>query len=118
MGAPGMQKTIHSMRPVFQVGTPINPLVSANVDFAEEVASPPNAYVFSGGDGWDISTWDVSLWDAPGFSGSATDTRWYSIGKTGHTVAPQLQLTFGSTVAPDVELVSIDATFSAGVLVG
>jgi hypothetical protein len=43
--------------------------------------------------------------------------RWTATGVTGTTIAPELQITFGSTVTPQVELVAIDAEFHVGAVV-
>lgn len=119
MGAQGVTKTVHQMRPVFTSGSPIVPQVSAKVNFSETLSSPPNAAVFSATAGWDISLWDVGLWDADSglVSVSAEDSRWRGVGVTGYVIAPELQMTFGATTLPDAELAGIDATYSIGAVV-
>lgn len=118
MSAPGLQKTVHQMRALFTAGSPINAQLFANINFDESLNAPPSAVTLVATAGWDVSLWDVGLWDeATGGSVSAGDARWTAVGVTGHTIAPQLQLTFGSAAAPNVSLVTIDATYTVGALV-
>lgn len=115
LGAPGAEKTVVQMRPAFVTNSPIAPQLTAQVDYSETLSVPPSAYVSNNAEGWDISTWDASLWDAIGTEATtASDSRWVAIGATGYAVAPELQITFGGTFLPSVELIGIDAMFTAG----
>lgn len=116
LGAPGRQKTVTQARAVFRSGTQINPLVSAQVDYASAVSPPPNAAVEAAGDLWDVGLWDVAVWDSGGTAEFFT-SRWSAVGRTGFSIAPEVQLTFGGSSAPAVELVSIEATFNVGAIV-
>lgn len=115
MGAPALQKTVTQMRPVFQAANPILPLLKAVPDYDETIGAPPSSVPNFPSGIWDEGTWDSSLWD----SGEATiaAAQWVAIGVTGYVIAPLLQLTFGVTPVPKVELVAIDAAFRVGALV-
>ena len=63
-------------------------------------------------DVWDVRKWDIAKWDIGG--AVTTNSLWTSVGKTGHVVAPEVQLTFGYAAVPVVELVSIDVEFHVG----
>jgi hypothetical protein len=115
MDAFGTEKTVRQMRPIFRASTPFRAQVAAKVDFDTVVSPPPSVEMFSGTDGWDVSIWDSSLWD--GAASAATDALWTSIGITGTFIAPEVQISLGSTTAPVVEMVSIDATYHVGALV-
>lgn len=118
MGLPGFQKTVSQMRAVFSSTTAIAPALRALVNFSEELSTVPNSVVFDATDGWDVSLWDVGLWDATtGGSVRPEDSQWVSIGRTGHAIAPELQLSFGIAPMPDAELIGINATFTPGALV-
>ncbi len=118
MGMPGLQKTVEQMRPIFNSSTPIAPSLRALVNFSEELSSVPNAVTYDPTDGWDVSVWDTSLWDAsPGANVRPEDSQWIAIGRTGHAIAPELMLSFGSSPKPDAELIGISATFMPGALV-
>jgi hypothetical protein len=57
----------------------------------------------------------VAVWDAG--TEKRVQTKWSSIGASGFVVAPQVQVTSGTTFAPDAELVAIDVTFETGAVV-
>lgn len=118
LGLPGVQKTVLQARPVFISNTPIIPKLTMKADYDETLSSAPNALVYSGEAGWDVSLWDDGLWDAIGeLAVQASDSQWTGIGVTGYAHAPELQLTFGSTLSPDVEYIGADVTFRTGAMV-
>lgn len=115
MGAYGRKKTVLQMRAVFQAGSPINPQLSALADFSEELSPPPASVANYTTDEWDSGLWDTALWDADVVL--QNQANWTSAGVTGSTIAPELQLTFGVTPTPQVELVAIDAEYQVGAMV-
>ncbi|MGB7241021.1 MAG: hypothetical protein WBC93_02905, partial [Sulfitobacter sp.] len=118
LGLPGVQKTALQARPTFISNSPISAQVKMKADYDEVLSPPPSTVVFDASDGWDISSWDVSVWDAGSGDGvGADDSRWAALGVTGYAHAPEIQITFGNIVAPDVEYVGQDVTMSVGALV-
>lgn len=116
LGAAGAQKTVVQVRPTFRLSTDINPVASVTTDYSQVMSLPPSPMPDVGG----AATWGVSKWGASTWSGgavNATQANWYSVGRTGYAMAPEVQLTFDNTRKPDVELVGIDATFHVGALV-
>ena len=116
LGAPGVQKTAYQARALFRASHAINPQITAQTDYRIEVSPPPAAARYTIPGVWDESIWDEALWDS-GIAAAALSSYWRSLGRTGYSIAPELQLSFGGTSAPNVELVSIDVTYSAGALV-
>lgn len=116
MGAPGVEKTVSQVRATFKVATKIAPYVSAKTDYDQTPSLAPSAPANDTELGvWDVALWDDAAWDAAGLP--ETRARWSSVGRTGRTVAPEVQMTFGNTAKPLVELVSIDAAYDIGALV-
>lgn len=116
LGVGFVQKTVMQMRAVFRFSTPLRPMVSAKVDYMTTPSEPPNAAPIAPGAAlWGFAVWGSSKWGATALS--ETRGMWVSVGRTGYTVAPEVQLSFGGGAKPDVELVSIDATFGVGALV-
>jgi hypothetical protein len=111
-GAPGVTKVVHAMRSTFLAAVPFNPQMSVSTDYVVSVPSPPNPAEVTG-EGWDLSVWDTSVWDAPAAQPSIS-TRWVSIGRMGFAVNPQIQMSSGSAVPPDAQLVSMDMLFERG----
>ncbi len=115
MGVYGRKKTVLQMRAMFQAGSPINPQLNALADFNEAASAPPASAVNYSTDDWDSGLWDVALWDADVVL--QNQANWTASGVTGSTIAPELQLTFGVSPTPQVELVAIDAEFHVGAMV-
>lgn len=115
MGAYGLQKTVRQMRATFQSGSPIRPQLTALANFREDVSSPPSSPANYTTDSWDSGLWDTATWDAD--AAIVNEANWTATGITGATIAPELQLTFGVTPTPQVELVAIDAEFHTGAMV-
>lgn len=116
MGAPGVEKTVGQVRAVFRKASPILPKITAQVDYSEKMGIPPNAASDPASLSlWGSATWDESKWG----DGGRLETiyLWRAVGRTGFVVAPEVQLTFGDTATPVVELVAIDATYQVGALV-
>jgi hypothetical protein len=66
---------------------------------------------------WDLGLWDQALWDQGDASVlPARNTGWVSIGTTGYSHAPVVQVLIAQQLKPSIELISIDAVFEpAGV---
>lgn len=113
--AGGRQVTVRQMRAMFQTGSPIRPQLTALANFREEVSPPPSSPANYTTDAWDSGLWDTAIWDADAVI--VNEANWTATGITGSTIAPELQLSFGITPTPQVELVAIDAEFHAGAMV-
>jgi len=113
--APPNQVTWFQARATFfsSAREPFEPQLSATTDYEFRVPPPPNAGPDPGLlDVWDQGLWDTALWDAPAAGiAPVKNTMWVSIGETGFTHAPIVQVTVGQQARPNVELISISATF-------
>ena len=92
---------------------PFQPQLSACVDYVIKIPTPPLIGPDPGvADVWDQGLWDQAKWDQPAPAAPPIrNTRWVSIGRTGYTHAPIVQVHIGQIGKPNVELVSIDAAF-------
>ena len=116
VGAPGAVKTILQAKAMFKSASPINPKVSVLTDYIEDLPTAPASPANYSTDEWDSAVWDVSKWD----SGDTTYSivgQWQSVGATGTTMAPALQMTFGVTPTPKVEFTSVTMQYTAGAAV-
>jgi len=116
LGSPGVTKFVHQGRANFIASSPFNPLFSVSVNYGIQLPVAPNSVANYSEDVWDVGLWDVMLWDAVS-DPLPRSTGWVSIGKTGHTIAPQLQITCGVTPYPRVELITDHVTYETGGLV-
>lgn len=113
MKLPGVTKIVHSARTTFQSSFPANMKISASVNYQVNLPTAPSAGSdFSNGGEWDVSLWDVGVWDATGTV--SITSKWTSIGKTGFVVSPQVQVTCGYTLYPQLEMIATDIIFEAG----
>lgn len=112
LGSPGAYKTCNLARATFKAAREFTPLLSISVDERVSLPSPPSAATVNAGDEWDFAQWDVAQWDAS--FGSSITKRWNSVAGAGSSIAPQVQITSGSAVAPDAELLTIDIMFEVG----
>lgn len=130
--APSQTVTWRQARAVFQAppGQPFVPQLSACTDFVVSLPPPPAAGADPGSpDVWDAGRWGpdqgpppppvpsnadrlaYAQWDQPANLKVIGNTMWVSIGQTGFTHAPVVQVTIGQQAKPDVELIAIAATF-------
>jgi hypothetical protein len=110
----------HQARAIFKSPPvePFEPQLSATTDLIVTIPPPPPPGPDPGLlDVWDEGLWDSAHWDAPAAGKSANrNTMWVSIGMTGFSHAPIVQVTVAQQARPDVELVAIAATYErAGV---
>jgi hypothetical protein len=110
----------HQARAIFTAiqGEPFQPQLSATVDFVVIIPQPPPPGPDPGLlEVWDQGLWDQARWDQPGATQPVhRNTMWVSIGMTGFSHAPIVQVTVAQQASPVVELVAIAATFEqAGV---
>lgn len=114
--SPAAKKTFLQMLAQFRAGHAIAPSVSAAVDYSDSLPPLPASSGEFLSSVWDIGTWDNATWDS-GSEVRAVKAQWRSVGKTGRVVAPVVQLTFGTTSRPSVELVSVAMTYETGAIV-
>ncbi len=116
LNSPGVTKTALQARASFKAAGPFSYKLSASVDYNVRLPAAPNSsddYIASE---WDVGLWDEAIWD--GATAFAAISRWTSVGRTGFVIAPQIQITFGVTPTPKVELISFDLTYQGdGVVV-
>lgn len=110
----------HQARAIFSAdqGEPFQPQLSATTDFVVVVPQPPPPGPDPGlFEVWDQGLWDQAHWDAPAATQPVNrNTMWVSIGMTGFSHAPIVQVTVAQKRLPGVELLAIAATFEvAGV---
>ena len=106
-----------------RAGEPFQPQLSATTDYAIVLPTPPPAAPDPGTlDVWDQGLWATTppdpeptsqaKWDAAVPSAlTVRNTGWVSIGQTGFSHAPIVQVTIAQQAIPEVELISIAATY-------
>lgn len=115
LGNPGSTKTAYQVRAVFKSASPFEYKISASVDYQVSLPTPPSSTADYTASVWDVGLWDDAIWD--GSDVYQVYSRWTSVGKTGFTHAPEIQITCGTTPTPQIELVSFDLTYAGGAVV-
>lgn len=96
-----------------RLSQPFEPQLSGTTDYVVTLPTPPSAPPDPGVlDLWDQGLWDQAVWDAASLpKPTARNTGWVSIGMTGFSHAPVIQVTVAQLAKPEVELISIAGTF-------
>ena len=106
-----------------RAGEPFVPQITATTDYVVVIPTPPSAAPDPGTlDVWDQGLWastppapeptSQAKWDAAAPSTpTVRNTGWVSVGYTGFSHAPIVQVTVAQQAVPEVELISIAATF-------
>lgn len=93
----------------------ITPQLSVMADYTIDLPSPPPASVIDTGSEWGTGIWGESVW------GSARDVKvqqeWTSVGGVGYALAPSLQITSGSIVPLDTEIIRLELTYDTSDIV-
>jgi len=113
----GRHTTVMQARAIFRAQNSFTPKIDVTTDYKIELPSYPDAADVPGGSQWDAGLWDTALWDAGGTVTGTIQTRWTSVGRSGFSHAPVLQIVSGSAGAPVAELVMFEVTHQPGGLV-
>jgi len=110
--APASLKTSLTMRATLRAPSEIVPRLSLQGDYKVSLPSPPDAAGVSSQGVWGGGIWGSSQWGAPAVLN--VYQRWQSVGGSGYAIAPSVQITAGSIVPLDAELVAVDMTYDQG----
>lgn len=68
---------------------------------------------------WDSGNWDEKFWWSASVEEAVQGitSRWVSVNGTGTTLAPQLQITSGTTKKPNIELIRVELLYQQGATV-
>jgi hypothetical protein len=106
-GARGRLKHLHLMRPILESNGSINPAVTINKDYKTVEPTQIASFAGTGSAEWDVAKWDVDEWG----SGDATQTKWLSIGGTGHAVSAHMK---GGVQGITCRIIGFDLVYSLG----
>lgn len=87
----------------------VDPQLCMQEDFITNLPAPPAASYVPAGSEWGTATWGESEWGSsqtPTWQGD-----WYSLGGIGYSLAPAAQITSGSIVPLDAEIIAIDMSY-------
>jgi hypothetical protein len=90
----------------------LNEKITFRSDFDETLATVPDAPPASSTNEWGTAIWGESVWGAS--SPVFLTQKWKSIGGTGYAISTLVQITSGSVVPLDAELIRLDVTYQVG----
>jgi len=111
-GSPTSMKTAKLARATIRSAAQVNVKLSCRFDFNTNLPAPPSVEPIPPGNEWNNAEWNQSLWDS-GRAAIVSQQR-YSVSGSGQRVAPVLQITSGSTVPLDAEIVALAVTCEVG----
>jgi hypothetical protein len=112
----GGVKTSGMARAVFRSPVAVEDKITALADYNAMLTGVPNAtFVPVGDNAWGTAVWGAFTWGADGGSrNKSTFSEWRSVQVRGDVLSMGLQVTSGSDVTLDAELVRIDLTYKGG----
>lgn len=102
-------------RPVMRSTRSVDVAVSVQYDYVTSLPPPPAATPVTTGSEWGVGIWGTSIWGEGGQKQIQQD--WLNVAGQGYAVAPALQITSGSVVPLQTEIVRIDMTYETGDIV-
>jgi len=113
--SPGSLKIADLARATIRSSIPVRDQVSVQFDYQTQLPTPPDATLVLSSSTWGDATWGESVWGET--TTPTTQESWRSVGGSGYTLAPAVQVTSGANVPLDAEIVRVDVTFSTADIV-
>lgn len=110
LGSTGM-KTTSMARAVLRGASPVNDRLAMQADFALNMPPPPDAASAATGSSWGVGLWGEAVWGST--AGLNTYQNWRSAPANGYALAPSLQITSGSIIPLDTQIVRMDVTYQS-----
>lgn len=115
LGSPANLKVPKMGRGVARAKANLNYSLRFKSDFDIDPGSAPTASAADGSNAWGSGIWGQSVWG--GTNPNIFNAQWKSMGGTGYYISSCYQVTSGSSVPLDVEIVHIELSFTMGEIV-
>lgn len=109
LNAPASRKVNEMIQAFGLAPVTVNVQTSMLVDFHLDLPAAPDAQAVPTGNSWGSAVWGESTWG--GQQGTGPQRRWSAASGEGYWLAPAIQLTSGTLVPIDYELVSVETTY-------
>lgn len=114
-GAPGNIKIAKTARAVIRAAATVEAQVTGQSNYAVNFPPPPSIGLPESGSEWGVGEWGEAEWGSE--RGDFVIGEWVPVGAYGHDISMAVQITSGSLVPVDAELIRIDVTFITGEIV-
>lgn len=108
LGSPASLKTIGMARATLLTAYPLVERISIQVNFTFNLPPAPDSAQTGNPSVWGLGVWGQSQWGQE--VAKKAQQRWFSVSGSGYSIAPALQITSGSIVPLNAELVRFDMT--------
>lgn len=112
MGSPASKKVPTLARATTRSSYDVVHKLNSNRDYQTTLPAPPSAAPLDVSGVWGGAIWGESTWG--GRRDKQTQQEWQSVGGEGYALAPGLQITSGSIIPLDTELVSLQLLYTTG----
>ncbi len=109
LGNSGALKIAEIARVVTRSAQVINPQLSVMLDYVVELPAAPSSAPIAAGSQWGVGIWGESVWGQQ--TNKKIQQNWTSVGGVGYALAPAVQITSGSIVPLDCELIRLEITY-------
>lgn len=115
LGTPANLKNAQLARAIVRTAVPVEARLSIQTDFQINLPIQPDAPNIPQGNEWGNAIWGQSIWG--GSLDPQVQQDWQSVNGLGYAVAAAVQLTSGSIVPLDTELIRVDMTYTMAEIV-
>lgn len=113
LGEIGAYKHVHMARATFIARTPFSARISLGQDYQPAFPAFAGSAIVLPQSLWGAALWGVGVWN--GYR--TVTTRWMSLNRNCEVATVQVQAAISGSVAPDVELASVDVLYDRGGIV-
>lgn len=116
LGSDGRFKQVSRLKQTWRFRTDFNSKVSIASDYANSFMDAPNVADVNAqnSSAWDTSAWDVTPWSSGEQAEYNIREKWGNVNGVGENFSIQIQITSGSSVKLDVELISLSLGYRVG----
>jgi hypothetical protein len=115
LGMPANRKVAKMGRAVTRARNSLTYSLQCRFDFDTELGAPPAAVITAGASAWGVGVWGEAVWGSD--NATLLQQPWKSVGKSGYAASMAFQLTSGSLVPLDAEIIRLEMTWTAGEMV-
>lgn len=116
LGQPALLKAAKMARATIQANVAIRDKMAFQKDYGVTLPAPPDAAPVDVGSVWGGAIWGQSIWGES--RPLQTYQTWRVVVGNGYAVAPSLQITSGSIVPIDAEIIRVELAFEASGVIG
>lgn len=113
LGAPANTKDVSIGRATFLTTIDTNSKISVSTDYVVQLPTAPNVAASPyGPNNWNQGLWNSAVWSSAPVP--EREAEWRSVSGVGYSIAPNVQVSIGGLIEPDISLVQVDLMYELG----